>query len=177
MKRLRDRSGMTLLEAMFALLLTGMICAALWGVTTFVEKLRAQDEIRMEMTDKARLAMEKMLWGFKPDNDPNAQRDGIREAASFAIQDGGTRLSFTDPDGVTRQLRLNGTAVEYTEPNLPQGWETVYAPPAGADAQTTLMFRNSNDSADVVVVELVIGRRVRERWFYASLQSKVLVRN
>lgn len=177
MKRLRDRSGMTLLESLFAVMLTSMICAALWGVTTFAERLRAQDAIRISITDEARLAMEKISWGFKPADDPNAQRDGIREAAAFAILNGGTQLSYTDTDGVTRDVRLNGNTIEYMEPGLAQGWETIYAPPAGADAVTSLQFYNSNNSADVVVMELVIGRRVRERWFFASLQSKVMVRN
>lgn len=177
MKVLKSRSGMTLVETMFAVLLTVMICAGIWSVSTFVERLRAQDEIQMEITNDARLAMEKILWGFKPDNDPNAQRDGVREAASFTIQDGGTRLSYTDATGAVRQIRLNGTRIEYTEPNLAAGWVTLYAPPAGADAVTDLEFSNSPASADVVVAELVIGRRVRERWFYASIQSKVFARN
>ncbi len=177
MKILRNRSGMTLLEMMFAVLLTSMIFAALWGVTIFMERLRAQDEIRMGITNEVRQTMERMQWGFKPQDDPNAQRDGIREAASFVVQDNGARLSFTGSDGTTRQIRLNGTVIEYTEPGLAQGWETLYAPDPGDDAVTTLTFSNSNNAADVVVIELVIGKRVRERWFYASLQSKVLARN
>lgn len=177
MKILKSRSGMTLLESMFAMLLTVMICAGIWGVSTFVERLRAQDEVQMQITNEARLAMEKILWGFKPDNDPNAQRDGIREAVGFTILDGGTRLSYTDATGAVRQIRLNGTSIEYTEPNLAVGWVDLYAPPAGGDAVTNLRFLNSLASADVVVVELVIGRRIRERWFYASIQSKVFTRN
>lgn len=168
---------MTLLEVMFAMMLTTMICASLWAVTTFVERTRAQDEAQMKITDEARIAMEKILWGYKPESNADAQRNGIREAASFQILDGGTRLSFTDAAGVVRQIRLNGTSIEYTEPGLDVAWETLYAPPGGADAQTTLLFDNSDVSADVVVVDLVIGRRVRERWFYASIESKVFARN
>lgn len=177
MNILRSRSGMTLLETMFAMMLTTMICAALWGVTTFVERLRAQNEIQMEITNEARIAMEKILWGYKPDSNADAERNGIREAASFQILNNGTQLSFTDANGVVRQVRLNGTDIQYTEPGLNVAWETLYAPPPTADAQTTLLFTNSDVSADVVVVELVVGRRVRERWFYASMQSKVFARN
>lgn len=177
MKVLRSRAGMTLLEMMFAVLLSTMICAALWGVTLFLERLRAQDEVRIGITNQARLTMERMQWGVKTQNDPDGQRDGIREAASFVVQDNGTRLSFTDPDGTTRQVRLNGNSVEYTEPGLAPDWETLYAPDPGDDALTTLKFSVSNNSADVVQIDLVIGKRVRERWFYASLRSKVLARN
>lgn len=176
LKRLQSRSGMTLLEMMFAVLITVMICGAIWGVSNFVERLRAQDEIRMEITDEARGAMEKILWGYRPAGDSNAQRDGVREARSYQILDGGTRLTFTDTTGAVRQVRLTGTNIEYMEPGMAT-WARLYAPPAGEPAQTTLLFSNSNASADVVVVELVIGRRVQDRWFYASLQSKVLVRN
>ena len=177
MRRLRGRSGMTLVESTFALMLTVMICTALWGVSTFVQRLRAQDRIQIQITDKTRMAMERILWGFTATNDPNAQRDGVREAATFQVQDGGARLTFTDSNAVARQIRLNGTSIEYTEPGLPQGWVTLYAPSATAAASTTLKFSVSNNAPDVVVVELVIGQRVRERWFYASLQSKVMVRN
>lgn len=174
---LGSRSGMTLVEAMFAMLLTTMICASLWGATTFVDRLRAQDEMKMLVTNEARIAMEKILWGYKPSSSTDDERNGIREAASFAILSNGTQLSFTDASGTVRQIRLNGTSIEYTEPGLNPAWETLYAPPAGEDAVTTLLFSNSDVSADVVVAELVIGRRIRERWVYASIQSKVFVRN
>lgn len=168
---------MTMIEMMFAMMLTVMICAALWGVSTFVERLRAQDSIQMRITDEARTAMEKILWGYKPVSDSNNQRDGIREAETFQILDGGTRLSFTDMNGVVRQVRLNGVNIEYTEPGMAPVWENLYAPPPGEPADTNLLFKTSDVSADVVVVELAVGRRVRERWFYASIQSKIFTRN
>lgn len=177
MKRLRSRSGTTLIEAMFAVMLTAMICVSLWGVTSFVELTRKQDETQMLITDEARLTMEKILWGYKPTTDFNGQRDGVREAASYQILNNGTQLSYTDAVGTVRQVRLNGTSIQYTEPGMAPAWTTLYAPPAGAAAATRLLFKTSNVSADVVVVDLAIGYRVKDRWFYASIESKVFTRN
>lgn len=179
MRRLRDRSGMTLVEMMFALVITGFICAGLWAASVSVERLRVTDEAQIRINDQARLTMETILWGYKPKNDPNGVRDGIREAASFTILNGGTQLNFTDRNGVVRKFRQNGLDIEYDEPGLNPSWQDIYTPTtdAGVTASTALKFSNSAVSADVVVTELVIGRRIENRWYYASLKSSINIRN
>lgn len=175
MKRF-DQKGATLVEMMVTVLLFAALGASVFGFAVFCQAASFEMQTNLKLTNDARLLVEKMAWGVRQAGQVN--RRGIAEAVSAVLPSAG-QIDYTDVDGTVHSIRVSSGNVEYRR-GAAGAWTKLLDPNGAAafDAakySTSLKFSQTNPRA--VTINLVLGKTVRGRWYYASIATQVAFRN
>lgn len=133
-------------------------------------------EVNTRLVSDARLVVEKLCWGVRPTLQ-QADRRGIAEAVSAVVST--SQIDYTDIAGTARSIRENDGNVEYREGT--SGAWTVWLNPSGGfpfdPALYSTQLRFSQTHPRAVTVNLVLGRKIKGKWYYASVSTQVFFRN
>lgn len=178
MKLFRDQKGMTVAEILVASAFGLFLTAGVVAFASFFERSQHEYRTTVELTNDARLVMERMVWGAKLAGQTN--RRGIAEAVSGSIVSP-TQFQYTDVDGAVHSLRVNSGTVEYQYGSA-GAWNTLLDPNGAsrsydANMYTTSLSFTQPANNNSVVVRVVIGRKILDRWHYGSSSTQVFYRN
>lgn len=173
--RMRGEKGMVLVELMMAGVFCVLLTAGTFAFASFFRQAQHEYRSHVELTNDARIVLEKMVWGEKVVG--QAERRGIAEAASGTITSP-TQLDYTDRSGVQHTLRLNGDDIEYRLGSA-GAWRTILDPGGSGDpAQyTTSLAFVQPLTPNSVEVRVVVGKKILDKWYYGSVSTHVFYRN
>lgn len=152
-----------------------ILSSALFLSVNLLQEAAYERAATVDLTNKARAVVERMIWGVRLDPG-TVERRGIIEAASAVVTP--TQIDYTDIDGDTHSIRSNNDRIEYRFDN---GAWTALMDVGGAQAfdaaqySTTLRFSQTNPR--VVEIRLVVGKTIKGRWQYASVSTQAFLRN
>ena len=174
--RLSSKNGMTLPEVVMAAAIGIFLSIGVFAFAAFFQRAQYEYQSNIQLTNDARLVLEKMIWGENISGQVN--RRGIAEAAAGVITSP-TRFDYTDQDGVAHSVRLNNGSIEYQYGA--SGWKTLLDPNYGLANDSNEYTVSLEFTAPVVPnsvnIEVVVGRRMTDRWYYGSTSTQVFYRN
>ena len=171
-----SQRGVTLVEGMIASMLFLLLAASIFSFGYFCQNASYEAQTNVQLTNEARILVEKMAWGLHQAGQAN--RRGICEAVSVSFPSA-SQIDYTDINGTVHSVRVNGGNVQYRR-GTNGAWQALLKPSGSAafDAaqySTSLNFSQTNPRA--VQINLVLGRTIRGRWYYASISTQVAFRN
>ena len=173
LKTLND-GGFTLTEIMFSVAIFSFFTFAMYAGWSAFNTITAGDSAQRVLLDKARIVMEKIVWGAGLTG--STDRDGLAEAVSYSVN--GNTFHYTLPDGVDRTIVQSQDELTFHKQNLKR---TIYDPngednpPEPQKYDTDLEF--TEISPGVVQVDLVLSENRNGVWEHASLSTTVALRN
>lgn len=155
-----------------------MLTSGLFAFASFFTNAQYEYQSHVELTNDARIVLEKMVWGDKLA--AQANRRGIAEAATGVI----TSLSqfdYTDRDGQAHTIRLNAGNVEYRY-GAAGTWRTLLDPNGASlsfdPSRYTMSLQFTQPlNPNSVNVRVVVGKRILQKWYYGSASTQVFYRN
>lgn len=176
-----NKNGMTLTELLVASTFGLWLTAGVFAFGSFFTNAQYEYQSHVELTNDARLILEKMVWGYRDSGQAN--RRGIAEAVSGTIVSA-TQFRYTDVSGVQHTIRLTSGTIEYQR-GSGGSWTTLLDPNGSAayDASkyTTSLSFTAPTNPNSVNVRVVVGKRIRNnntnKWFYGSAGTQVFYRN
>jgi hypothetical protein len=159
---------------MVAFVLAGLLTTGLAYVVHMFSNMKFEIQSEINLTNNARLIIDRMVWGV---TDADDDRRGIWQARDFEIIDE-NELNFTDVDGDACILQVNGLQVEYIEND--EDPVMLYDPTQNGalpieQFSTDVIFTQT--TPNVIQIQIVLGERVQDRWFFGSVSTHVAVRN
>ena len=178
MNVLRSRNGMTITELLVASTFTLFLTAAVFSFASFFNNAQYEYQSNVELTNDARLLIEKMAWG--PKLSTSANRRGIAEAVSGTIVSP-TQFSYADISGTTHTLRWNSGNIEYQR-GSGGAWNTLLDANGStvaydATKYTTTVNFTQPTNANSVLVKVIVGKNILGRWYYGSAATQIYYRN
>ncbi len=168
-------SGFTLAETLVSLAVFSFFAVVMYSGVSAMNKMNSQDTTQRVLLNKARLVMEKIVWGAGLLG--SSDRDGLAEAVSYS-QNGNGTFHYSLPDGVDRTIVQSQDELTFHKGNKkttiydPNG---VNTPPDPQNYSTNLTF--TEITPGVLQVNLVLGQKENGVWKYASLSTAVALRN
>jgi hypothetical protein len=157
-----QKSGLTLLELLIALLITMLIVMGIWGIYIMALNTWSEGREQIAVQRQANIAMEKMIRGIEGSN-------GIREAYSADLPTLNS-IEFTSGiDGVERSFYLDDTGLMYDPDTSVTGDET------NIDENTVVLMFTA--SARVVTITLGVQKTFRDKAVVSNLETEVTLRN
>lgn len=157
---------------MISVIIITFMTAGLLVFTSMIQKMQYEYGTSIRLSNQARMAMEKIIWGTHVAATPD--RHGIWEAQAYDIVSP-TQFTYTDMNGAVHGIRLNGLKVE-TQAAAGLPWVSVLDLKGDA-TKDSLALNFTETRPNVVQIRMVLGERVIGRWQYASLSTQVDVRN
>ena len=172
-----SQKGMMLTELLVASTFGLLLTAGVFAFTSFVGNARQEYQSNVELTNDARQIIEKLVWGHKLA--ASADRQGIAEAVSGTIVSA-NQFSYRDVNTTVHTIRWNSGNIEYQR-GAGQAWTTLLDPNGAAayDATkytTNIVFTQPN-TANSVLVKVIVGKSILGRWYYGSASTQVFYRN
>lgn len=175
--KLSSQTGMTLIELLMASVFSLFLTAGVFAFSSFFANARYEYQSHVELTNDARLVLEKMVWGEKITGQAN--RRGISEAVVGAITSQ-TQFDYTDLNGAQHTIRLNSGNIEYRYGSAGV-WNTLLdangAAPYDPAKYTMSLEFTQPVNPNSVNVRVVVGKKILERWHYGSAATQVFYRN
>jgi hypothetical protein len=168
---------MTFLECLAALSISVFILASIFSFVVLFSRLQYEYEINIKLTNDARQVIDKLVWGTRAAGQP--QRRGISEASQAVVA--ANQIDYVDAEGVTHTVRSSNGNIEYRRGTT--GAFKTLLDPNGTPAfdpsvySTSLTFSQANGNPRTVAINLIMGKRLQGRWYYASLSTTVFFRN
>ncbi len=177
MKIRSSQKGMTVTELLVAATFSLFLTMSVFAFTSFMGNAQNEYKSNVELTNDARLIIERLVWGHKLST--SANRRGIAEAVSGTIVSA-SQFSYVDVNATTHTIRLNNGNIEYQR-GAGQPWTTLLDPNGGAayDATkytTDLIFTQSTNP-NSVLVKVIVGKNLLGRWYYGSASTQIFYRN
>lgn len=181
MKICRSNDGIVMAELVTASFISVLLMTSIFSFVSFMSRAKYEYQANVELTNKARLVLEQMVWGTRAGF---SDRKGISEAVSINPILDSTQLSYTDVTGIIHSIRRNAGGLNVGNIEYRRGaagaWITLMDPNGAAVFDpakdlTILNFSQTNPRA--VLIRLVIGRRINGRFQNASLSTQVAFRN
>jgi hypothetical protein len=168
---------MTLTELLVASTFGLLLTSGVFAFASFFTNAQYEYQSHVELTNNARLVLEKMVWGSKVLGQAN--RRGIAEAAAGTITSA-TQFDYTDLNGTLHTVRLNNGNVEYRF-GAGGAWGTLLDANGAASYDPTkytmsLAFTQPLNP-NSVNVRVVVGKKILEKWYYGSASTQVFYRN
>ena len=171
-----SQKGMTLVEVAAASTLALLLTGGVFAFANFAHNAQYEYQSNVELTNDARLVLDKMIWGENIAGQVN--RRGMSEAAAGTILSA-TSFRYTDKDGTLHTIRLNAGNIEYQYGG--NAWRTLL------DANGTLAYDPAKYTMSLsftapavpnsVNVRVVVGKKILSRWYYGSAATQVFYRN
>lgn len=163
------------MEVFFASSVLVLLMLSVTASAFLLDTTKYESRSNGQVTDKARLVMDKMIWGKRMGG---ASRMSISEGTGVQLNSA-NQISYRQGTNIWHSIRQNGLNIEYRD-NVNGAWNTIYDPdgPGVDDTEnnsTTLTF--SQTTPNNVIINLNLGTRHRGRWYHASLSSQVNIRN
>lgn len=173
-----SEKGMTVTELLVASTFALFLTMGVFAFASFFRSAQHEYQSHVELTNDARLILETMVWGEKLAGQAN--RRGISEAAVGTITSA-TQFDYTDINGAQHTLRLNSNTVEYRY-GAAGAWNSLLDPNGTSVANDPTRYTMSLAFTDPatpnsVNVEVVVGKRILDRWYYGSAATQVFYRN
>jgi prepilin-type N-terminal cleavage/methylation domain-containing protein len=169
-----NERGMTLTELVFAMAIFSFFAIVTLSSVSAVTKMNAKDVNDRELLNEARIVMERIIWGPKVDGETT--RDGVVEAEDYSITN--STFQYTLPDGDNRRIVRSQDELTFHKPGEQV---TLYDPngegnpPEPQNYSTSLTFTEVEEN--ILRIDLVLGKLKNGRWYYASLSTRVALRN
>ncbi len=175
---LRNQKGMTLTELLVASGFCLMLTAGVFAFASFFTNAQYEYQSHVELTNDARLVLERMVWGNKISTQAN--RRGIAEAATGTIVSA-TQFRYFDRDGAQHTLRLNSGNIEYQYGSA-GAWNTLLDANGSSLAYDATKYTMSLAftapvNPNSVNVRVVVGKKILSKWYYGSATTQVFYRN
>lgn len=175
--RITSEKGMTMVELLVASTFALFMTAGVVSFTSFFNNAQYEYKSHVELTNDARLIIEKMVWGQKLATQVN--RRGISEAVSGTITSA-TQFDYTDLNSTQHTIRLNSGNIEYRY-GTAGGWNTLLDPNGTTSYDptqyTTSLSFTQPTNPNSVIVRVTVGKRILNRWYYGSATTQVYYRN
>lgn len=176
--RIRCQKGMTLTELLVASTFGLLLTSGVFAFSSFFTNAQYEYQSHVELTNDARIVLEKMVWGEKIAG--NANRRGIAEAASGTITSA-TQFDYTDVSGAAHTLRLNSGNVEYRY-GSGGAWRTLLDANGSSvsydpSRYTMSLAFTQPTNPNSVNVRVVVGKKILSKWYYGSATTQVFYRN
>lgn len=174
-KILRSQAGLTVAEMMVTVLIFAFLSTGLFIFMHMLERQNTETQVKTKLMNEGRRALDKIVWGTR--TGAAAQRYGVWEATAVALVNPST-LQFTDANGQVHTVRQNALKLESQMGVDP--WKTLLdlnGNAADDPGSNTLALSFTAPQNDLLELQLVLGQRVRGRWTYVSLDTKVHLRN
>ena len=164
-------------ELLVALTFSLFLTLVVYSFSSFMNNAQYEYQSNVELTNDARQIIEKLVWGHKLA--ASADRQGIAEAVSGNINSA-NQFSYSDVNATVHTIRWNNGNIEYQR-GAAQAWTTLLDPNGGAayDATkytTNIVFTQPN-TANSVLVKVIVGKSILGRWYYGSASTQVFYRN
>ena len=159
------RNGFSLIEILTSTVITMLVIGG--ALAIYIMSITAWKEggVQTALQRQASIAMEKMVRGVEG-------RHGIREASNPVERySSNTEIRYTSGiDNVTRRFYLSSGEIWYDPDTSPGGGERI------AENVTGLTFPVSG-SSDIVIIDLNMGKQVKDKMISIDLSTQVTLRN
>jgi Tfp pilus assembly protein PilE len=176
LRLIHSRSGMTLTEVVFTAAILAMLVLSITASAHMINVSKYDTRSNTLMTDKARLLMDRMVWGRRAVG--GTSRMAISEATNLNFNSA-SQLSYRQGTATWHSIRQNGLNIEY-QPDANAAWQTIYDPD-GSGSNDTSHFSTSlsfsQTTPNAVIINLRLGTMYQGRWYYASSSTQVFLRN
>ena len=176
-RRLLNQKGMTMVELLVASTFAVLLTSGIYAFASFFTNAQYEYQSHVELTNDARLVLERMVWGNKLSTQAN--RRGIAEAATGTIVSA-TQFRYNDKDGAQHTLRLNSGNIEY-QYGTAGTWNTLLDANGTAAYDATKYTMSLAFTQPVnpnsVNVRVVVGKKILSKWYYGSAATQVFYRN
>ncbi len=163
---------MTFIELQLAVLFMAFLSATVIMYMASFQQMRNEHQANLKLSMNAENIVTKMIWGSQ-----GSKGIGIRSANSLQLISA-TQVRYTDTNGNTHEIRLNGQNIEYRlNGNV---WIAIYDPNGSKNADPTTYSTNltfTQTAPTALQIQLVVGQKTQRKWNYASLSTQVAYRN
>lgn len=165
------------MEVMITSGFSTMLITLMVSTGYMIDVAKKEFSSHLDMTNQSRIMLDRMAYGYQQSGQSN--RRGIAEAVSATLPSS-SQIDYTDISSVVHSIRLNSGNIEYRRGSLGT-WQTLLDPNGTTVAwdstkySTSLTFTQTVPTS--VVVKLVLGRKIKGRWYYASATTEIAFRN
>ena len=173
---LRSQRGMTITELLVASAFGLYLTAGVFAFSSFFTNAQYEYQSHIELTNDARLVLDKMVWGDKLAGQAN--RRGIAEASTGTLTSA-SQFDYTDVSGVAHTIRLNGGNIEYRY-GAAGTWQTLLdanGSPVYDPTKYTMSLAFTQPANPNSVNVRVVGKKILSKWYYGSVATQVFYRN